>query len=214
MATIGKIYGGNIAVDFVNGTVDIVEHDASAKGLMLAGTLVTATAAELNALDGATATAAEISKLAGVTAGTVTASKAVVVDANKAVDTLDIIALKIDGVAVGSTAAEIDLQCDVSAQTETIDSGVAVSVLKRITKIDNTVTGAGAITLAAPDATMLGMVKIIEMTVDGGDVTLALTNVDGGSAATTATFDAVGDALVLVAGVSKWHVCSETATLS
>ena len=63
MATIGKIYGGNIAVDFVNDTVDIVEHDASAKGLMLAGTLVTATAAELNQLDGAVATAAELSVL-------------------------------------------------------------------------------------------------------------------------------------------------------
>lgn len=188
------------------------------------------TEAQIGALDDLDTT--ELAALEGITPGTAAASKAVVLDASKGISTItsatittltsttvnattvDATTLEINNVAVGSTAAEIDVQCDVSAQTETIDSGVAVSVTKRITKIDNTVTGAGAITLAAPDATMLGMVKIIEMTVDGGDVTLALTNVDGGSAATTATFDAVGDALVLVAGVSKWHVCSETAALT
>lgn len=41
-------------------TVDIVGHDLSAKGLMLAGTLITASAAELNKLDGLAATMAEI----------------------------------------------------------------------------------------------------------------------------------------------------------
>jgi len=63
--------------------------------LVLASTAVTATAAELNImdgvtastgeiniLDGVTATAAEINVLDGVTGGTVTASKAVVVDSN------------------------------------------------------------------------------------------------------------------------------------
>lgn len=54
----------------------------------IAGTQVTATAAELNIMDGVTATAAEINKLAGVTGGTVTVSKALVVDANKALDFL------------------------------------------------------------------------------------------------------------------------------
>ena len=63
--------------------------------LVLASTAVTATAAELNIMDGVTADTAEINKLdgvtattaeintvAGVTAGTVSASKAVVVDSN------------------------------------------------------------------------------------------------------------------------------------
>ncbi len=49
---------------------------------------VTSTASELNILDGVTATAVEINKLAGVTAGTTTASKSLVVDANKALDFL------------------------------------------------------------------------------------------------------------------------------
>lgn len=158
--------------------VDIAAHDGSANGLKLAGTLVTATASEINALDGITASVAELNILDGVTA----------------------------------TAAEINTQCDVSVNTESIDAGGVVSVTKRVTKIVS--TGAGAVTLAAPDASMLGQVKIIEMTTDGGTVTLALTNVKGGSAATTATFDDVQDALVLVAGTTYWYVCSETATLS
>jgi len=115
---------------------------------------------------------------------------------------------KIDGTEVAATAAELNKN-DLSAETETIDSGVAVSVTKKITNIDNTTTGAGAITLAAPDASMIGIVKVIEMTVDNGDVTLDLTNVQGGSAATTATFDAVGEQLVLVGGSAKWTVIGE-----
>lgn len=46
---ISKLYGNTIQVDKDNDLVDIVDHDGSAKGLKLGGTLVTATAAELNA---------------------------------------------------------------------------------------------------------------------------------------------------------------------
>jgi hypothetical protein len=102
---------------------------------------------------------------------------------------------------------------NITETAETIDSGVAASVTIRKTLIDNTTSGAGAITLAAPDATMIGVVKIIEMTVDNGDVTLALTNVQGGSAATTATFADVNDALVLIGGTNKWHVIGESGVV-
>ena len=51
--------------------------------LKLAGTAITATAAELNKLDGALLTTAQMNFLAAVVAGTVAASKAIVVDANK-----------------------------------------------------------------------------------------------------------------------------------
>jgi hypothetical protein len=121
--------------------------------------------------------------------------------------------LQINSVAVSSTAAEIDRQCDISAQTETIDTAGVVSVTKRLTKIDNTVGGAGAITLAAPDASSLGQIKIVEMTVDGGDITLSLANVQGGTAATTATFGDVNDCLTLVGGTNKWHVLSESGVV-
>lgn len=46
-------------------SLDVEDHDGSAAGLYLAGTLVTATAAELNTMaDGVTATAAEINAVA------------------------------------------------------------------------------------------------------------------------------------------------------
>jgi hypothetical protein len=112
-----------------------------------------------------------------------------------------------DLVGLTATIDELNL-LDLSAQTETLVAPGAVSVVKRITKLELVATG-GAVTLAVPNAAMLGQVKVIEMTVDNGDVTLALTNVQGGSAASTATFSAVGQCLVLVAGVSKWNVVSE-----
>lgn len=74
----------------------------------IGGTAVTADAAELNTLDGVTATTAEINKLAGVTAGTVAASKGVVVDANKKVDVWDPTTLKVGGVTVSATPAELN----------------------------------------------------------------------------------------------------------
>lgn len=116
-------------------------------------------------------------------------------------------------IGVTATAAELNKN-DTSAQTETINKEGVVSVTKKITKIDST-SGTGAITLAAPDASMLGETKTIIMSVDGGDITLALTNVQGQSSGTTATFNDVSDALILVGGISKWHVIKESGiTLS
>ena len=59
-----------VAGDNTKILVDVESHNGSDAGLKLGGTLVTASAAEINVLD-------------GVTAGTVTASKALVVDSNK-----------------------------------------------------------------------------------------------------------------------------------
>jgi hypothetical protein len=124
------------------------------------------------------------------------------------------------GVAVTSSAAELNIltgvtttaaelnKNDISAQLETIAAAGAVSVVLKNSNL--ALVGAGAVTLAAPDASMRGVVKTIEMTVDNGDVTLALTNVAGGSAANTCTWSAVGQALILVGGTAKWAVCSES----
>jgi len=114
----------------------------------------------------------------------------------------------LDSVEVTATATELNKN-DVSVQSEEIDSGDAVSVTKFYTSIDNTDSGAGAITLAVPNAAMIGQIKTIEMTTDGGDVTLALTNVVGGAEAATATFAAAGDTLVLIARSDKWIVLKE-----
>ncbi len=113
---------------------------------------------------------------------------------------------KIGGVIVSATAADLNIQAS-SGQTETVIAAGALANNKRISNL--ALVGAGAVTLAAPDASMKGQTKIIEMTVDNGDVTLALTNIQGGTAATTATFSAVGQALILVAGTSKWTVTGQ-----
>ena len=96
VTVIGGNYFANI-MDHVHGTttassVLIVDANKSTSevrtpalyiGTSGSDTLVTATAAELNTLDGVTSTAAELNLVDGSSAGTVVASKAVVVDSNK-----------------------------------------------------------------------------------------------------------------------------------
>lgn len=108
---------------------------------------------------------------------------------------------------IGATQTEIDQFNDVSAYQESIIAAGALSVTKRYSGLS--LVGADAVTLAAPDASMLGQIKVIEMVADNGDVTLALTNVVGQSSGTTATFNDAGDQLVLIAGVLKWIVLKE-----
>ena len=66
-------------------------------------------------------------------------------------------------------------------------------------------------TLAAPTSAEDGIVKASKMIARDGTntVTLALTNVVGGSAATTATFDSAGETLILQAAGGKWVVIKE-----
>lgn len=103
------------------------------------------------------------------------------------------------------TVAEVDM-LDASAQTETILVTGPVSVTKRISNL-SAASGAYAVTLAVPNAVMLGQVKVIQMTVAGNALTLALTNVTGGGG-TTCTFTNVDDTLVLVGGLNKWNYVS------
>lgn len=114
---------------------------------------------------------------------------------------------EINSVAVNATAAEINARVDDSAMSETVSAAGAVSVTVAETSL--ALSGAGAVTLAVP--TKPAMIKIITMTADNGDVTLALTNVVGGSAATTCTFNDVNDVLVLVSDLAraKWVVLKE-----
>lgn len=90
---------------------------------------------------------------------------------------------------------------------ETLIAAGALALGKRVSKLE--LASGGAVTLAAPDATCIGLVKVIEMSVDDGDVTLALTNVVGQSSGTTATFNDVRDQLVVIGGVDKWIVLKE-----
>lgn len=106
-----------------------------------------------------------------------------------------------------ATATELNQFNDVSGYQESIIAAGALSVTKKYSGL--AVVGGGAVTLAAPSASMLGQLKMVEMITDDGDVTLLLTNVVGQSSGTTATFDTAGDKLVLLAAFDKWVVLKE-----
>lgn len=114
-------------------------------------------------------------------------------------------ALKINDTQVNATADEINQFADASAWEETLIDAGAMSLTKRVTKLALAATG--AVTLAAP--TVPGIVKVIEMTADNGDVTFSLANCIGQSSGTTATFNDVRDQLVLISGTDKWIVVKE-----
>lgn len=81
----GRWYGKNLKTFLSSDNTLFQGVTASATEVnVLDGIAATLTADELNILDGVTATAAEINKVAGVTGGAVIASKAVVTNANAA----------------------------------------------------------------------------------------------------------------------------------
>lgn len=99
---------------------------------------------------------------------------------------------------ITATSTEINSFADQSANTEDVSGAGALSITKRVSQIAG---GEGfAVTLAAPTAAQVGKIKIITLeSITSGAVTLALTNVIGGSAGTSASFDAAGETLTLVA---------------
>ena len=101
-------------------------------------------------------------------------------------------------------------------QTCALPISITADGSKRHITLDGAQIGAAAITLAAPSAADVGHVLTIQyLTGSTNNVTLALTNVIGGSAATTATFNAVDETLVLIATTTKWVVLKEVGvTLS
>lgn len=88
----------------------------------------------------------------------------------------------------------------------TVTAASALDLDCKYVVLDST-AGGFAVTLAAP--TEACVLLLIEMTVFGGNVTLSLTNVVGGSAATTCTWNSVGDTLILESRSDKWIVIKE-----
>jgi hypothetical protein len=99
--------------------------------------------------------------------------------------------------------------CDLAPSTQAITEAGAIDLDAGYIDITGPATSTYAVTLAAP--TTPGVVKVIEMTgtTSTNAVTLALTNVVGGSAATTATFNAAGETLTLISAALKWVVLDE-----
>jgi hypothetical protein len=94
--------------------------------------------APLTSISGLTATAGELNVLHSVAAGTTSASKALVVDSNKALDTLVIATLKLGagaGTAVTSTAAEINVLHSVTAGTAAASSALVLGASKDVDTI-------------------------------------------------------------------------------
>ena len=180
------------AIDF-----DIASHDTS-NGLKLGGTLVTATAAELNILDGVTSTAAELNILDGVTStatelnysdlttlGTSAASKVLSADSNNLT--------KITG---GVYLEEADLAFDT-----TQDWDVRASPVAKVTLTDN-------VTFDLPTNPTTGQYISIVCIQDGtGSRTIAWNDAfefTGDSAPTATTTGDKGDLFTFRYNGSKW----------
>lgn len=93
--------------------------------------------------------------------------------------------------------------------TQALTAAGAASVTVPVTTVVGPTSSTYAITLAAPSAP--GITKVITMlsTTSTNAVTLALTNVVGGTAASSASFDAAGETLILVSNATKWVVVKE-----
>ena len=167
VTVIGGNYFSNL-LDHAHGTTTassglIVDANKSTSELRTAAlylgtsgsdTLITATAAELNTLDGITSTAAELNLLDGSTAGTVVASKAVVVDSNK-----DITGYRNITLTGELDAATLDVSGDVDIDgTTNLDT----------TDIDGSLTVDGAIDF---NATTLDIDATDDIDIDTSDTT-------------------------------------------
>jgi hypothetical protein len=104
------------------------------------------------------------------------------------------------GTVVGATLA--------GAVQEITETG-AISLDANHVKITGPATSTYAVTLAAPSRG--GQTMVIEMVSTTGTcaVTLALTNVAGGSAGSSASFNAAAETLTLLSSSTKWWVLTE-----
>lgn len=136
-------------------TLNIVDNSA----LKIAGTAITATATELN-------------KLAGVTAGTTTASKALVVDANKALDTATIgnLQLVTNTITATNTNGSITLTPNGSGQvnvSSAINAAQGASIASAATTnlasaTGNFITITGTTTITALGTVGAGAVRTVQ----------------------------------------------------
>lgn len=216
-STAGSIDDAEVSGDYIYGMVGITAVDTPATGfayVQLASGTFTTDGEQILDKDN-TFTGANTFE------GTTSFDGNVTVETGNTLEVADDSGLSINSTAVSSTAAELNIldgatltvaelnRLDDSNETETITVAGAISVTKTNTNMDST-AGTFAATLAACPATMIGKIKTIRFSVDNGDVTLALTNVQGGTAATTATFADATDELILIGSAGgKWTVVKE-----
>lgn len=113
-----------------------------------------------------------------------------------------------DASAVAITGGTV-LGATMAGAVQTITATGAISLNANHVKITGPASGTYAVTLAAPSRGSQAMVIEMTATTSTNAVTLALTNVVGGTAATTATFNAAGETLTLISNSTKWVVLDE-----
>ncbi len=159
----GTTTASSVLIVDTNKSTSEIRTPALYLGVSGSDTLITATAAELNALDGITSTVAELNLIDGSVAGTVVASKAVVVDANKDIASFRNVTL----------AGELD------AATLDISGNVDIDGITNLdnTDIDGSLTVDGAVDI---NATTFDIDATDDIDIDTSDTT-------GGIAIGTAT---------------------------
>jgi hypothetical protein len=135
--------------------------------------------ADLVALAGSSST--ELGYLTGVTAGTATASKALVVGTTKNIDTLDVASLKLGGVTITPTPAEINKLVQGTAAGKKINGGTSnvttsATVASGLSAITSVVASLGV----APDANT----SLVHAEVSGTNVVLYTYTATGESTTT------------------------------
>jgi hypothetical protein len=207
-ATFTQGSGANVSV--LNNTTKIIYADGAGAGaavvditgaldlgsLIIAGTSVTATAAELNILDGVTATAAELNLLDGSIAGTVVNSKAVIYGAAGQVEATTVEFDNLSGTGAVSVTNILDednmasdsatalatqqsIKAYVDAQVDTVDT------LAEILAIGNTTGGTDIVASTTDKVQFRDAAIYINSSVDGQldivadtEIQIAATTVD------------------------------------
>jgi len=262
ITTTGLISGGSLDIDnvLINGTTightddtDLitvadglvtVAGEVSMTTLDIGGTNITATAAELNVLDGITAVVGELNALdIGSTAvGTAVASKAMILDSNKdytgvrnftlsgeldagSLDisgdadidgTLETDALSINGTAVTSTAAEINLLDGSSANSVVNSKAVIYGSSGELagtlsTAAQTSITSLGTLTaLTVDDVAING--KVLTMT-GSSDDTAVFTVGTNGTLSIVTTDNAAAAANIQITADGTAELAGTTVTL-
>lgn len=158
--------GGDLLTIASGGALDV---EAGGE-LRIAGTPITATAAEINAIAGAGLSGAELGVLNGVVAGTVVAGLAVVPTTGKVIDEIDITLLKVGG--ANKTVA-------VAAAVTTPVAGAAAGI--KINGGEGAFDGSNPTSVAHGLTTCTGVIAVLKGSSAPGDNTSVVTALINGA---------------------------------
>ena len=160
--------------------LDIASHDGT-NGLKLGGTLVTASATEINVLD-------------GVTAGTVTASKAIVVDSSSKVNVWNVDNIVINGTTIGHssdtdlltfTSGVLTVAGEISVTTLDIGGTNITATATELNIMDGSETTQATVTLAGTDGVVISDVDVMKQCLVSDFLTYMESNIDALSSLVT-----------------------------